>query len=81
MQLFFAGEGHDLYGIKQAEANDGWGEVAPIGHGIEARQIAVGMNENGTLEIFYVGMENHIWHDRETAPGSGDWAQWNSWEV
>ncbi len=41
--------------------------------GLRAKQIAVGRNENNCLEMFYRGMEDEIYHDRQHTPDGFDW--------
>src|SRR4051812_47417043 len=55
----------------QTSPNSGWSGAVPLG-GL-GRYIALGMNADGRLEIFYVGTDNGLYHNWQTAPNSG-WA-------
>ena len=38
-----------------------------------AKQVTAGVNADGTLEIFYVGTNNNLYHNRQLAPYSSSW--------
>src|SRR5262249_12951871 len=49
--------------------NGGWhGQLALGG---AAKQITVGSNKDGRLEVFYVGTDNNIYHNYQVAPNGG----------
>lgn len=39
---------------------------------------AVADNRDGRLEVFARGTDGAVWHDYQTAPGSGPWSGWSS---
>ncbi len=48
-----------------------WGVGSLFGG--SAKQIAVGRNIDGHLEVFYVGIDNYLYHRRQTAPMDNLW--------
>jgi hypothetical protein len=42
--------------------------------GNSAKQVAVGRNADGRLEIFYVGTNNDLYHNHQTVPNGNGWA-------
>jgi hypothetical protein len=38
-----------------------------------AKQICVGQNQDGRLEIFYVGTNDRIYHNWQTTPNGNNW--------
>ena len=41
--------------------------------GAEARALTVGQNKDGHLEVFYIGLDDNLYHNWQTSPGSS-WA-------
>jgi hypothetical protein len=65
------GTNNKIYHNWQTAPNNGWsGENLLAG---SAKQIVVGQNADGRLEVFYVGTNNKIYHNWQTAPNNG----WN----
>ena len=67
------GTNNDLYhNMQTAPGSDTWvGETHFPGD--SAKQVAVGTNADGLLEIFYVGTNNDLYHNRQLSP-DGAWA-------
>ena len=41
---------------------------------MKAKQLSVGRNKSGALEIFFTGMNNGLWHDWQLGPSNSGWA-------
>src|SRR5206468_3957405 len=63
----YVGTNDDLYHNPQTTPNDGWEGEGRLS-GASAKQIAVGQNADGRLEIFYVGTNNDLYHNSQTLP-------------
>ena len=76
LELFYAGTTNGtLYRNRQTSKSSSTEWSGPIGFDNDAaRQIAVGQNFNGRLEIFYVGINGNLYHNRQTTPGSTTWS-------
>lgn len=78
LECFYVGTNGNLYHNWQTAPNNGWaGEhsfaVNAQSIGDSAQQIAVGQNSDGRLEVFYVGSDNALCHNWQTAPSSTNW--------
>jgi hypothetical protein len=73
LQLFYPGEGgNDLYRIQQAGTNAlGWLGPTPF-QDQEAEFLQVRANQNGLLEMIYIGTNGKLYHDWELEVG-GPW--------
>jgi hypothetical protein len=76
----FGVDAHDgsLWHVGQTSASGPWGSWASLGVGAPGtlRQIALGRNEDGRLEIFAVGGNSQLWHLYQLAANGG----WSTWE-
>jgi hypothetical protein len=74
LEIFYVGTNHVLYHNFQTTPNGGWHGELPLG-GWNAdsyvRQVAVGQNLDGRLEVFYIAYNNTIYHNFQTAPNAG----------
>ena len=61
--------------IAPKSAGGGWSGENSLGG--SAKQIAVGQNKDGRLELFYVGTNNALYHNWQTSAGGG-WSGENS---
>ncbi len=88
LEIFYVGTGGHLYHDWQtAPANssdalpklNSWqGETAFVGN--SAEQIAVGSNVDGRLEIFYIGTNDHLFHNWQAkVPNANDPTTFNEW--
>jgi hypothetical protein len=50
-----------------------WTDLDYINVNDFAKQVTAGVNVDGTLEIFYVGTNNDLYHNRQVAPYSSSW--------
>ena len=74
LEIFYVGTNHVLYHNFQTTPNGGWHGDLPLGGWAadsHVRQIAVGQNLDGRLEVFYVAYNNTIFHNFQTAPNGG----------
>ena len=60
-----------LYHNWQTSPNGGWAGEDPFGG--KAKQVAIGSNADGRLEVIYVGTNDAIYHNWQTSPNNG-WA-------
>ena len=85
LEIFYIGQGGvlgnsgGLYRNRQtaasSQANNGsqaWTGETPFS-GDKAKRLCVGTNQNGILEIFYIGGNGVLYHNRQSAPNSDFW--------
>jgi hypothetical protein len=61
--------------IAQVKQNPGgWARTAVIDRGSWGSRMALAVNADGRLEVFYIGSDNKLYHIWQTAPNSG-WTQ------
>ena len=68
IEIFYAGlEDNVLYHNWQVEPNGKWNGACPVDPErlSKAKQIAVGNNADGRLEILYVGLDDVLYHNRQ----------------
>jgi hypothetical protein len=82
IEVFYIGWDGGVYHIWQTTPNGGWGEAAPFG-GTQAvlqvtptqTQLAVGLNQDERLEIFYIDYVGALRHNWQTKPnGTAGWS-------
>ena len=71
----YAGGTVEYEAFNGAALTNSWQKVSAP-QPIPAQQIAVATNVDKTLEVFIVGADNALWHDRELS--SGAWTGWQS---
>ncbi|GAB4030781.1 PLL family lectin [Spirosoma gilvum] len=62
----------------QTRANNGWAGPAQINTTIGAKQMVVEKNQDGRLELFYVGLDDAIYHKWQTVKNTQNPAQWSA---
>ena len=62
-------------GKPQDDPENQWRGEFRLGNGDSARQIAVGRNADGRLEVFYVGTNYDLYHNWQTIPNGLLWAR------
>jgi hypothetical protein len=87
LEVFYIGSDYLLYHNWQTSPGGPWwgathGETPLVpGAGLraaagttvgDALQVTVAVNQSGTLEIFYIGRDNNLYHNWQTTPG-GSW--------
>jgi phosphatidylserine/phosphatidylglycerophosphate/cardiolipin synthase-like enzyme len=83
LEVFVRGDDNVLYHKWQVAPNDGWSEWESFSHeyrnlGTEVvGAVAVGINEDGRLEVFARGGDHVLYHIWKLSP-SGEWSEWNS---
>ena len=78
LEVFYIGTNQQLYHNYQVTPNGGWAGEQGIdgGFGIikdKAFQLCVGQNQDGRLEIFYIGTNFNLYRRRKTASNGNDW--------
>src|SRR5581483_1678621 len=54
-----------------------WSAPENLG-GVLISDPAVGVNSDGSLEVFAIGSDQALYHARQTAPGKSAWSGWGS---
>jgi|GEM_PF-3192754 len=74
LEVFFIGTDDVLYHQWQLQpvSGTGWSNsVLFEGSTNKAKQLLVAQNQDGRLEVFYIGIDDVLYHDWQTAPVSG----------
>lgn len=71
MEVFFVGEGGQIYHSRQSAAGGAFAAAAKFEG--TARNIVVGKTRDGKLAVFSVGLDGYLSHARQLAPSSDKW--------
>jgi len=74
LEIFYIGTNDRLYHNWQKSLDGGWHgeeEFKHGGHYYTAKQICVGRNYDGRLEIFYIGTNDRLYHNWQEKPNGG----------
>jgi hypothetical protein len=63
------------YHIWQTAPNGGWGNWSTLA-GHDLRELALGRNADGRLELFALGGDHYVYHIWQIAPNGG-WGNWS----
>jgi predicted MPP superfamily phosphohydrolase len=82
LEIFYIGTDNKIYHNWQKTPESDWHKInwnGAVALGGEAKQICVGQNEDGHLEVFYVGTNDTIYHNWQNGPNRTD--SWHGQEV
>jgi alpha-beta hydrolase superfamily lysophospholipase len=65
---------HDFLSPARLRVIEEWGGWESLG-GVLTSRPATGLNEDGRIEVFARGTDNHVWHVWQTSPNGG-WSGW-----
>jgi len=81
LELFFVGTDNHLLHLRQTggAGTASWAPQPPFtgtspGQTASAKQVEVGRGADGTLELFYVGTNDALYHNRQASPGGTVWS-------
>ncbi len=60
--------------------NSAWNALTTGGATVSSPQLAVARNLSGTLEVFGIGSDGHVWHSAQASAGAGPWSTWSELE-
>jgi hypothetical protein len=79
LEVFVQGRNYTLYHIRQTSPNNGWSGWMAMPQIAVSRDIAVGVNYGGRLEVFTVPRQStNLWHTRQRSINSPDWNNWEN---
>jgi alpha/beta hydrolase fold len=67
---------HDFLPPARLRVIEEWGGWESLG-GVLTSRPAIGVNEDGRIEVFARGTDNHVWHVWQTSPNGG----WSGWQA
>lgn len=81
LMLFAIGSDGALYFDPQNGPNGGWSAWSSLGTppNTYLTTVAVGRNQNGTLEVFGGGADGNLWHDYQKSAGANIPSNWSGW--